>query len=565
MNKVLAVIIKSLILVTIGTLGHAEPIALDSNKQLFIDDYLIESVDGFNRTLHEGKKSAPVLEPEKPWEGGSTSTPTLWVKSVIIDSGKFKMHYWTTGDGTNGGRNCYAVSDDGVNWTRPNLGIQSYAGIEETNITNGVGNVTITKNPDPELRYQSLAGHHFLKSADGINFSLLAKHTELGDVTSMAYDSTDNAFLICKKGVRKDGDVYNPRKQYQYYCKDLTNCTQLTKLTTIADEIDGQGYVKAASYGMGMGAYEGAYIGFNWLFQITKQYDGMEDGPIEVQFLYKRPLADDARRFLGQWQRPSHDPIIPRGKNGEWDDGMVMTSNTPLRVDNEIWMYYSGWDGIHMQVPRTCKIGLAKWRLDGFMSMDAEDTEGTLLTKQLAFNGKYLLVNADASAEGAYMLFELLDSTGSVITGYSKDDCDTVSADSVEHVISWQRNNELSDMAGQPVQLKIYAANAELYAIKFGQPEFEQIVSVNQNEKVSGPILQQFKVNGRHITVPGQVERVNVYDLQGKLILTNRLQENTSNWYLAGNQRAQLNQAVYLLELSGQRFSKTIKLINQYN
>ena len=84
--------------------------------------------------LHPPKKTGErLLESEKPWEEATLN----WF-SVLQDQGKFRMWYdcydregWPTADDTSF---CYAESEDGINWTRPNLGLFEYKGSKNNNI-----------------------------------------------------------------------------------------------------------------------------------------------------------------------------------------------------------------------------------------------------------------------------------------------------------------------------------------------------------------------------------------------------------------------------------------------
>src|SRR4051812_15126416 len=91
--------------------GGAEPITLDSRRQLFLDDFLIASVQGARRVVEPARKHAanPVLWPTEDWED---KLATVY-GSVLRDAGKFRMWYHSrTGPG-------YAESDDGLKWVKP--------------------------------------------------------------------------------------------------------------------------------------------------------------------------------------------------------------------------------------------------------------------------------------------------------------------------------------------------------------------------------------------------------------------------------------------------------------
>ena len=51
------------------SLSATEPADIGSRRQLFLDDFIIEDIDGLTRTMHRPVKHGPVLKAEKPWEG----------------------------------------------------------------------------------------------------------------------------------------------------------------------------------------------------------------------------------------------------------------------------------------------------------------------------------------------------------------------------------------------------------------------------------------------------------------------------------------------------------------
>ena len=151
--------------------GASEPpnlLEIGNRKQLFIDDYMIQSLSDARQVLNPATKSAnnPVVRPDRPWEGRLSP-----IAKVLYDEeeGLFKMWYRTTdeykaqrGNGaltdyrwTDRGavrekvespyryigdpgqyiyRLCYATSRDGVHWEKPDLGKVEFNGSRSNNI-----------------------------------------------------------------------------------------------------------------------------------------------------------------------------------------------------------------------------------------------------------------------------------------------------------------------------------------------------------------------------------------------------------------------------------------------
>ncbi|MFV1969010.1 MAG: hypothetical protein ACC628_26620, partial [Pirellulaceae bacterium] len=114
-------------------------------------------------------------------------------------------------------------------------------------------------------------------------------------------------------------------------------------------------------------------------------------------------------------------------------------------------------------------IGLAKLRLDGWVSVDADDGPGTLTTKPLKLAGNDLVINADARK--GQMAVEILGQAGRPLPGFSLADCKPFSGDSVRHTVQWKSSSDLSQLKGQPVRLRFHIQNAKLYSFLVSEQE----------------------------------------------------------------------------------------------
>ena len=69
------------------------------------------------------------LPADKPWEGGRADIGTM-----LFHDGRFRLWYKTTPPGADGTALCYAESDDGDKWEKPNLGLREFQGSTENNM-----------------------------------------------------------------------------------------------------------------------------------------------------------------------------------------------------------------------------------------------------------------------------------------------------------------------------------------------------------------------------------------------------------------------------------------------
>ena len=149
----------------------------------------------------------------------------------------------------------------------------------------------------------------------------------------------------------------------------------------------------------------------------------------------------------------------------------LLTCGRPhVHEDREIWVYYSAlrfrgakelWaQPYHEYFDDTGALCLAKVRLDGFVSLDADKT-GTLETAPFDLEGGSLMVNADAP-EGRVGA-EIVDAeTGDTLAGLAEEDCEPVHGDTLRGRLAWSGGPALSHDG--PVRVRFTLENARLYA-----------------------------------------------------------------------------------------------------
>ncbi len=129
-----------LMAVTDITGAAAEPINIGARRELFVDDFLVETMRGdIHLELHHPTRREIVFKTDAPWEGNAAA-----YQSVFQDGKLYRMYYHG-GHYRNGGPPsqvldehpwvfCYAESDDGIHWRRPELGLFEFGGSRANNI-----------------------------------------------------------------------------------------------------------------------------------------------------------------------------------------------------------------------------------------------------------------------------------------------------------------------------------------------------------------------------------------------------------------------------------------------
>lgn len=418
------------------------PVKVGSTRQLFIDDLLIESSNGLTRTIHPVRKHPknPLIVPEKPWEGKSV----LLYGSVIRDpeTQKFRMWYLAWGKHINQPSFvCYAESDDGINWIKPNLGIHEYEGSKENNIVMPAWSQTTVlfdpTDPDPSKRYKAvlrLNGIRAFFSADGFHWEDAGNIIEQGyDGTTVHWDPVGRQWIAMVK-------IFKEGKRARGYAesKDFLNWTDTYYMATV-DEKDLPGDQMYAIY---MFHYESAYFG------LLRMYHTSTDR-VDIQLLTSRNAK--------QWNRDIRTPFIPNSEDDEaWDyANNAVPSSPPIKVGDELWFYYSSRNTLHDTIPNDGYIGLGKIRVDGMMSMDSGSGGGILTTQPVQLEGNKLFVNAIADKECPVRI-QLIDENGEPIKINGQTFSDPLKTDSVRHEIQWGTDSNLEFLKQKTVQIQFH-------------------------------------------------------------------------------------------------------------
>ncbi len=118
------------ILWNLSTLSLApadEPVPIDTRRELFVDDALVERLVGHAELrLHHPTPREVALETGEPCEGNATNYVT-----VFRDGDIYRMYYRGSHASYLGGKHrpstrdvyCYAESRDGIRWSKPALGL----------------------------------------------------------------------------------------------------------------------------------------------------------------------------------------------------------------------------------------------------------------------------------------------------------------------------------------------------------------------------------------------------------------------------------------------------------
>ena len=381
---------------------------------------------------------------------------------------------------------CYAESDDGVRWTKPNLGIFKYGKDKNNNICLPQGTIEglfyEPDDPDGNRRYKALVWHdpqgqgayapregfYLYGSPDGIHWQGNNQRciipngqggkfpdellSGIGDTTNFRWDTKLNRYvanvkiLFRKPTLRTAG--YSESEDRIHWPRP-----RMVLHRDALDEPDSQMYEHTTFQ------YESMWIGFVRVMHTERT--GWKQVDVELS------CSRDGRH----WSRVARGRrFLPLGPESSWDADYLIPGRpgAPLMIDGKLRFYYWGTRRADKRdgpegVPWVMHIGIATLRRDGFVSLNAGQQPGTVTTRPLSFCGKKLLVNAEV-ADSGYVKVSVLSSSNETVENYALGDCLPVTKDAVRAPVAWKSSTDIRLPAGEHIRMKFELKNAKLYS-----------------------------------------------------------------------------------------------------
>ena len=443
------------------------------NPELFLDDFIVAQKQNLVCRLEEPARHSanPMIVQDRPWEKRAFEI----YGTAIYDAMTRKYRCWylasEAGDAipdvpegpmTAEYYQCYAESEDGIRWTKPNVGPWPYGHYKkgEHNIVvpsaHGFCVLCEPDDPDPNRRYKGLGGNTLGFSPDGINWSIQPLDIVGKNDTSSCVVKWKGEYLAF---VRNQGRWDNGVMREVGLCvsKDFVNWTP-KKTVFRTDQADG--YPWTQPYGLAVTPYGDVLVGIVWLIHLDKEPKNNGRGYLDMQLLVSR----DGR----QWSRVADRATFMAPMKGKWDGGGVWPGTTLFVKDDTVHIYYTGVRNRHGEPFSHPGIGLATLPADRFVGLQCENgkAEGVLETVSLKWDGNDLVINAECAPVD--IVVEILDSDGKVMGGFSKDKCRLIRYDKLRYLVQWQGDGEPKSLkdAGDGGVLRFTIKHGSLYAFQ---------------------------------------------------------------------------------------------------
>jgi len=449
-----------------STLVAADATDIGDRRELFLDDALIEGTAGdLKLKIQRPQPAEVVLTTDKPWEGNTSAYYTIFHDK---EAGLYRMYYRGSHFDTKTKKSaheevtCYAESKDGVNWTKPELGLFEFDGSKKNNIVlRGIGTHCLAvfkdANPScpPEARYKAIGrgrpvgkkGLYVAQSPDGLHWTWIKDEPV---ITDGYFDSQNLAFW----------DTYS--KTYREYHRTFIGGVRAIMMCTSDDYVN---WTKPQLLDYGSAPDEHLYTNAvqrydrapHLLIGFPTRYLPKEGQRVEPVFMASR----DGLHFK-RWKEAVIPEDAPEDRQGNRSNYMTWGIVQLPENDREYSVYateayYTGPDS---------RVRRFTYRADGFVSAQGGAKGGSLTTKPIRFQGERLEINFATHGQGRIRV-ELQDEAGRAIPGFAAANCLPATGDATSHNVQWDSKAVLSAQSGKTIRIRFHVTDGDLFSYRF--------------------------------------------------------------------------------------------------
>lgn len=468
---------------------------------------LYEAPIGVRVRIEVAEKIGPIFRADQPWDGGGEMVPTRVWKDDKGYHLLYSSHPRETKHPGMGGQcyTCYAFSEDGYEWTRPELNQVEWEGSTANNIIDHTITGTPFEDPlaPPEERFKAIGQ---------VGGSFDPDTGERLD-SQVAYD----------RWVRQEyeGDAYKgPRMTSRHWVEGWSSpdCIHWKSMGELAEMSSDGGsaaqfdpatqsyfaYLRVAGTGRRATGLTRTEDFRAWPDADLVLFPDPQDEPdvsfygssyfryptnpnlhcALVEIYHQAADCNDAQiafsNNMTHWFRPERRAIIPNGEPGSDDSGGARPWGGLYTLPDGNWAaMYRGHVGLHNYRESEPHIErppgvlmIARWRPHRFTGIEA-DLEGRMTITTVKRTSDALRLNYRCKPGGS-IAAELIPTVTSrihpdadPIPGFSFAESDLLTGDELSGTMTWQGKSDLSQI-GDTVAIRLKMFQAKLFAFSVG-------------------------------------------------------------------------------------------------
>jgi len=455
---------------------------------------------GVELRVEPATKSDPLIIADRPWEG-----KLCWAQAMD-DDGRYRMWYAVIRNHVSPREIiCYAESENGVTWTKPDLGIVEVDGSAANNVVfagPGASHFCVLKCPHetPDKRYRCMYFKSWCEGEPGEEIDSDEAHRRL-DAQNAAKEG-DEVLPVSLHGTML-GLNSPDGLHWEKIEKPILDEWHDTHNLCVYDERAGvyRGYLRGFYAGRRAISYSETRDFENWPPSRVIHHPVIDDGPEEslysngytrypgrpdLHLMFPAIYHQSSDTTYGQlavsadginWSRFTRQAIIPHGEPGEPDEAMVYPEPELIRFHEEGKFrllchcgnkYHN--EGYNQSIPEANHHSFyawAEWPEDRLAGVYAPgDGEFTLIVQA----GDRLLANLRTEPDG-WARFELVDRVvwppqqWPGIEGFCFDDTEPMTGDETHAPVCWNGSPDLPKLDAELIGIRVRLYKATLFSL----------------------------------------------------------------------------------------------------
>jgi hypothetical protein len=472
-----------------GWAEDGDPALPGRDRYLLLDSRIVAGTENAQLVLGEVQKyeGNPLFEEDKPWEkrfdnlyanvtyDEEEEIYKCWYSPFIVDESAKGMTLqerkekkyrppWTREMAI-----CYATSEDGITWVKPELGLVEFEGSTANNILwrgsgppskdkdelwagpHGSGIFKDLRERDFNRSYKAVTKFGKLSvafSPDGIHWDPPIACPE----ADSAGDTHNNALWAPTLGkyvliTREWGQTDSGRWVRQVGRTSSHDFVMWERTEIVMEGLD----PNHQTYAMPIFYHGGVYLG------LVAIHDQDAD-----RVWTELTWSPDTKK----WHRVlPGTPLIPNSDvEGEYDWGCAYPAAYPVFLEDEIRLYYGASDGLHTSW-RNGFLSMATLRPDGFAgyTQDEAGNPATITTTPLSPTSGGLRITADTEQEGSVKV-SVLDERNEVLA-----ESGLLNGNMSDAKIPWPDGFSFDELGDNSIQIQFEIQNATVYSFSFAE------------------------------------------------------------------------------------------------
>jgi len=486
----------SALLIRFPTLSTSVP---REARLLAIDDYALPLRQ--NLSLHLSRptiRPVPVLTPSRDNPGAPDHLSAQFFGTVLLDHGRFRLWYYPDSHGDAPGTLqlgpiCYAESDDGLEWTKPDLGQVKFRGSRHNNalalpdhVTQGITLIRDDDDPDPNRRYKMLVNCKYppkswsvraCVSPDGLHWTASPDVAIDDFIEQASFFKHDGLYVVhghsAAPYIRGEGGSACGRTGMVWVSPDFDHWVQApAEAFALPEPPDPAARGNRKPYDqvhMGVGAVSFGNVCVG-LYGLWHNRDRFNEIACDLGLLVSHDGLHFREPVKGHVFIRAQDSPAP-SVDGQTYPTVLCQSNGILNVGDETRLYHGRWRNAPFGDDYYAEIALAtipRERWGGF-ALSPDASSGTVWSAPIEFPAgeTQLKLNADGASG---MRVHLATEDFQLLPAFSGEEAGVPHGNGgLDCAVAWL-SGSLADLGGQRVRLKIDVerqdgSDPRLYAI----------------------------------------------------------------------------------------------------